>query len=35
MDYRTLDADYDNLPERYASRADADSDLKEVKKDTA
>jgi SET domain-containing protein len=34
MDYRTLDADYDNLPVRNTSRAHVDSDLEEVKQDT-
>ena len=34
MDYRTLDADYDNLPLRQASRSDVDSDLERVKSDT-
>jgi SET domain-containing protein len=34
MDYRTLDADYDNLPVRNTSHVHVDSDLEEVKQDT-
>jgi SET domain-containing protein len=34
MDYRTLDADYDNLPVRNTSHAHVNSDLEEVKQDT-